>query len=44
MCSALVLAYGLKNEVYSYVQRACFGPSIKERGSMCSALVLAHRA
>ena len=26
------------------MQRACIGSSIKERGFMCSALVLAHRA
>ena len=42
MGSALVLAHGLKNEVYSRVA-ACFASWIKERGIlMCSAFVLAH--
>ena len=43
MCSALVLAHGLKNEIYSCVVRCFRLMEIKERDIfMCSALVSAH--
>ena len=43
MCSALVLAHGLKNEIYSCVVRLFRLMEIKEQDIfMCSALVSAH--
>ena len=43
MCSALVLAHGLKKEIYSFVVRLFRLMEIKERDILiCSAPVSAH--